>query len=178
MNAEYVGGYYVNLSNPIIYYNGKWVCYSKGNWNLLQDTDTSLIYSCNSPLNTLKEAAIDFVKATAEASESNTIGITTFNTSATTVITIKKAKDNLESIIKKIAIMHASGGTKPGEGLEKAYGQLTSLESKNPAQAVLLFTDGEPTGDNTNGEWDDDAKNKTEAQATAIKAENIKIHTV
>lgn len=178
VNAEYVGGYYVNLSNPIIYYNGKWVCYSKGNWNLLQDTDTSLIYSCNSPLNTLKEAAIDFVKATAEASESNTIGITTFNTSATTVITIKKAKDNLESIIKKIAIMHASGGTKPGEGLEKAYGQLTSLESKNPAQAVLLFTDGEPTGDNTNGEWDDDAKNKTEAQATAIKAENIKIHTV
>lgn len=177
VNAEY-GKSYVNLSNPIIYYNGKWVYYSNGNWNLLRDTDTSLIYSCNSPLNTLKEAAIDFVKATAEASESNTIGITTFNTSATTVITIKKAKDNLESIIKKIAIMHASGGTKPGEGLEKAYGQLTSLESKNPAQAVLLFTDGEPTGDNTNREWDDDAKNKTEAQATAIKAENIKIHTV
>lgn len=177
VNAEY-GKSYVNLLNPIIYYNGKWVYYFNGNWNLLQDTDTSLIYSCNSPLNTLKEAAIDFVKATAEASESNTIGITTFNTSATTVITIKKAKDNLESIIKKIAIMHASGGTKPGEGLEKAYGQLTSLESKNPAQAVLLFTDGEPTGDNTNREWDDDAKNKTEAQATAIKAENIKIHTV
>lgn len=175
-NVEYMGSYYVNLSNPIIYYNGKWVYYYNGNWKPLQDT--SLIYSCNSPLNTLKEAAIDFVKATAEASESNTIGITTFNTSATTVITIKNAKNNLESIIKEIAIMHASGGTNPGVGLKDAYDQLTSLKKKNLAQAVLLFTDGEPTGGNTNGEWDSNAKEKTEAQATAIKAKGIKIHTV
>lgn len=178
VNYETVGRSYVNLSNPIIYYNGKWVYYSNGNWNLLRDTDTSLIYSCNSPLNTLKEAAIDFVKATAEASESNTIGITTFNTSATNVVTIKNAKSNLESIIKEIAIMHANGGTKPGEGLEKAYNQLTSLKTKNPAQAVLLFTDGEPTGSRTDENWDSDAKKKTEDQATAIKAKNIKIHTV
>lgn len=175
-NVEYMGSYYVNLSNPIIYYNGKWVYYYNGNWKPLQDT--SLIYSCNSPLNTLKEAAIDFVKATAEASESNTIGITTFNTSATNVVTIKNAKSNLESIIKEIAIMHASGGTKPGEGLEDAYDQLTSLEKKNLAQAVLLFTDGEPTGSRTDGKWDSNAKKKTEDQAAVIKAENIKIHTV
>ena len=179
VNVEYVGSYYsyyVNLSNPIIYYNGKWVYYANRKWNLLQDT--SLIYSCNSPLNTLKEAAIDFVKATAEASESNTIGITTFNTSATQDVTIKNAKNNLESIIKEIAIMHASGGTKPGEGLEDAYDQLTSLEKKNLAQAVLLFTDGEPTGSRTDGKWDSNAKKKTEDQAAVIKAENIKIHTV
>lgn len=175
VNAEY-GKSYVNLSNPIIYYNGKWVYYYNGNWNPLQDT--SLIYSCNSPLNTLKEAAIDFVKATAEASESNTIGITTFNTSATQDVTIKNAKNNLESIIKEIAIMHASGGTNPGEGLEDAYDQLTSLEKKNLAQAVLLFTDGEPTGSRTDGKWDSNAKKKTEDQAAVIKAENIKIHTV
>lgn len=176
VNAEHVGGDYVNLSNPIIYYNGKWVYYANRKWNPLQDT--SLIYSCNSPLNTLKEAAIDFVKATAEASESNTIGITTFNTSATQDVTIKNARNNLESIIKEIAIMHASGGTKPGEGLEDAYDQLTSLEKKNLAQAVLLFTDGEPTGSRTDGEWDSNAKKKTEDQATTIKAKGIKIHTV
>lgn len=176
VNAEHVGGDYVNLSNPIIYYNGKWVYYANRKWNPLQDT--SLIYSCNSPLNTLKEAAIDFVKATAEASESNTIGITTFNTSATQDVTIKNAKNNLESIIKEIAIMHASGGTNPGEGLEDAYNQLTSLEKKNLAQAVLLFTDGEPTGSRLDKQWDSDAEKKTEDQAAAIKAKGIKIHTV
>ena len=76
-------------SNPMIYIDGKWQYYNGSDWKTPSNSDVwdwdSYSYSYgtvstwNSRITALKEAAIAFIKDTAEKSKNSKIGITTFD---------------------------------------------------------------------------------------------------
>lgn len=69
--------------------------------------------------------------------------------------------------------MSATGGTSPHTALNEALKLLNN--AKNP-KYVILFTDGEPTGNDS--VWDDNYQDYAEKAAKALKDKGIKVFTV
>ena len=72
--------------------------------------------------------------------------------------------------------MFADGGTSPDKGLKYAYDKLVNNKREDIPQYVILFTDGEPTGNG--GSWSNDAASKAKTQAEKLKEEGVIIYTV
>lgn len=143
-------------SNPMIYIDGKWQYYGGENWIEINSSSSKKVFTWNSRITALKEAAIAFIKDTSAKSEKSKIGITTFDgygswlmndTRGNVIQPITTVGNSPLEMIKAVGKIKADGVTSPQKGLEKAQDQLKSVdvESDGLSKYIILFTDGAPT---------------------------------
>lgn len=143
-------------TNPMIYIDGAWKYYNESEWK--DPTNNKKVYTWNSRITALKEAAIAFIKDTATKSSTSKIGIATFDGYATVnwsgtsystrgnlIQSIQTVGSQPSEMIKNICKITADGGTSPQKGLEKAKEQLNSVKNDSLPKNIILFTDGVPS---------------------------------
>lgn len=158
------GSNYKYYSNPMIYIDGKWQYYDGSDWKTPSNSDVTHwysssssygnVYTWNSRITALKEAAIAFIKDTAAKSKNSKIGITTFYgyksngrnyTRGNVIQQITTVGDSPSKMIKAVGKITADGGTSPQKGLEEASSQLESVKDDGLSKYIILFTDGAPS---------------------------------
>lgn len=168
-------------SNPMIYIDGKWQYYNGSEWITPSNSDVKEwywgsssygnVYTWNSRITALKEAAIAFIKDTAAKSKNSKIGITTFDgygsrwdndTRGNVIQQIKTVGNSPFEMIKAVGKITADGGTSPQKGLEKASSQLESVKDDGLSKYIILFTDGAPS--------DESDTKATEASISTLKS--------
>lgn len=146
----------IYYTNPMIYIDGKWQYYNGKSWITINDSDRKKVYTWNSRITALKEAAIAFIKDTAAKSKDSKIGITTFDgygnfivnyTKGNVIQSITTVGDSLSKMIKAVGEIKADVATSPQKGLKEAQDQLKSVESDDLSKYIILFTDGAPSED-------------------------------
>lgn len=152
--------YYYNTNTyPMIYIDGKWQYYNGSDWKMPSNSDYYYykygnVYTWNSRITALKEAAIAFIKDTAAKSENSKIGITTFDgyqswgsnyTRGNVIQPITTVGNSPLEMIKAVGKIKADGGTSPQKGLEEAQAQLKRVENDGLSKYIILFTDGAPS---------------------------------
>lgn len=154
----------IYYSNPMIYIDRKWQYYNGNKWKTPSDSDVrewpwepysyGNVYTWNSRITALKEAAIAFIKDTAAKSENSKIGITTFDgyrsngenyTRGKVIQSITTVGDSPSEMIKAVGKITADGGTSSQKGLEEASSQLESVKDDGLSKYIILFTDGAPS---------------------------------
>lgn len=160
---------YSYYSNPMIYIDGEWKYYDGSAWKTPSNSDVSIswrkysygnVFTWNSRITALKEAAIAFIKDTASKSSKSKIGITTFDgyvsadygwmgkeyeTRGNVIQPITTVGNALSEMIKAVGKITADGGTSPQKGLDKASSQLESVKDDGLSKYIILFTDGAPS---------------------------------
>lgn len=145
------------------------------------------IFTKTTRLNALKESVKQFINSTAEKSSNSKIGIATFsyNENGTTTELLKlNDKKNKDTLIDTVSGLNADGGTDPNFGLNNAYNQLTAATKNGDTlpKYVILFTDGEPTGNSTDKsegkKWSTEAQKRAEATAKKLKDNGVSIYTI
>ena len=142
-------------TNPMIYIDGAWKYYNGTEW---KNPGNKNVYTWDSRITALKEAAIAFIKDTATKSPKSKIGIATFdgyetgsgwNTSYFTrgnlIQSIQEVGSQPSEMIKNICKITADGGTSPQEGLKEAQNQLKNVKDDTLPKNIILFTDGVPS---------------------------------
>lgn len=170
-NGIYHYGSYGNAQYPMIYLNDldQWIYYDQSRWSKVPSDSTTKIYTLDSGLNGLKEAANAFIASTATSSPKSRIGLATFNSSGDLKQELTEVGSSKDSLIKTTDSIYAAGGTSPQEGLKIDANQLTTKQ-EDVSRYVILFTDGDPS-------YDDDKK-KSEAEAEKLKKAGIKVFTI
>ena len=168
---NYYYGSYGNAQYPMIYLNDldQWIYYDQSRWRKVPSDSSTKIYTLDSGLNGLKEAANAFIASTATSSPKSRIGLATFNSSGDLKQELTEVGSSKDSLIKTTDSIYAAGGTSPQEGLKIAANQLTTKQ-EDVSRYVILFTDGDPS-------YDDDKK-KSEAEAEKLKKAGIKVFTI
>ena len=155
--------------NPMIYVENSWQYWTGSKWIAIRNNDTQTIYTWESRINALKEAAIGFVVSTAGSSPDSKIGISIFKGAKGELVNkLEKVDSNPTKMIKNIAKMTAAVGTYPAEGLDIAKDQLKKSSGTN-SKYVILFSDGDPS---------DGAKKPAEISIEELKTEAYYIYTV
>lgn len=155
--------------NPMIYVENSWQYWNGSKWTAISDNDTKTIYTWESRINALKEAAIGFVVSTAGSSPDSKIGISIFKGDKGELVNeLEKVGSNPTGMIKNIAKMTAAAGTYPAKGLDIAKEQLKNSGSTN-SKYVILFSDGAPSSG---------AKTPAETSIGELKTEGYIIYTV
>ena len=137
-------------------------------------------------LDALKESVKQFINSTAEKSSNSKIGIATFSYDGKGITTdlLELKGDNKDTLITKVSGLSAGGGTDPNFGLTNAYNKLTAATGNGDTlpKYVILFTDGEPTGnsdDDSKGiTWSTAAQKRAEATAKKLKDNGVSIYTI
>lgn len=161
---------YKNAKQPMIYLNGQWIYYDEGSWKTISNSSKTDVYTIDSSLTGLKEAASTFTTSMAASSYNSRIGIATFNSVGNLVSGLTTIGSNKDDLVKKISSIYASGGTSPQLGLELALTQLENSKQENVPRYVILFTDGQP--------YTDDDREKSELQADKLKEKGITVYTI
>lgn len=168
---DYNGNHeYKNAKQPMIYLNGQWMYYDEGTWKIIDNNSKAYVYTIDSSLTGLKEAASTFTTSMAASSYNSRIGIATFNSVGNLVSDLTTIGSNKDDLVKKISSIYASGGTSPQLGLELALTQLENSKQENVPRYVILFTDGQP--------YTDDDREKSELQADKLKEKGITVYTI
>lgn len=145
------------------------------------------IFTKTTRLDALKESVKQFINSTAEKSSNSKIGIATFsyNENGTTTELLKlNDKKNKDTLIDTVSGLNADGGTDPNFGLNNAYNQLTAATENGDTlpKYVILFTDGEPTGNSSHisqgASWSNDAQKRAEVTAKKLKDNGVSIYTI
>ena len=153
------GSNHTYYSNPMIYIEGKWQYYNGSVWKTPSKSDYhyasyGYVYTWNSRITALKEAAIAFIKDTAAKSKNSKIGITTFDgygsqwdndTRGNVIQPITTVGNSQLEMIKAVGKITADGGTSPQKGLKKAQEQLKNVENDDLSKYIILFSDGAPS---------------------------------
>lgn len=153
------GSNHTYYSNPMIYIEGKWQYYNGSVWKTPSKSDYhyasyGYVYTWNSRITALKEAAIAFIKDTAAKSKNSKIGITTFDgygsqwdndTRGNVIQPITTVGNSQLEMIKAVGKITADGGTSPQKGLKKAQEQLKNVENDDLSKYIILFTDRAPS---------------------------------
>lgn len=153
------GSNHTYYSNPMIYIEGKWQYYNGSVWKTPSKSDYhyasyGYVYTWNSRITALKEAAIAFIKDTAAKSKNSKIGITTFDgygsqwdndTRGNVIQPITTVGNSQLEMIKAVGKITADGGTSPQKGPKKAQEQLKNVENDDLSKYIILFTDGAPS---------------------------------
>jgi Mg-chelatase subunit ChlD len=120
------------------------------------------------------------VEQIASQSSSSKVGLVTFSgtLSGKQYSYAEMTTANKNALINHIWSITASGGTCPGEGLSLANNILSTSGDNNP-KYVIMFTDGDPSGDGdgwneTNAYW---AKYNAETAAKNVK-KNASLYTI
>ena len=143
-------------------------------------------------LQALQDSVDQFITDTASKSPESKIGITAFSSdydqdhssNGATQGLLPAGKNTGEEKNKDILISFANnlkayGGTTPAIGLNKAKELLDAVANDGNPKYVILFTDGAPTGNRTDDEWDSDAKtNAAETAANALKEARYTVYTI
>ena len=142
-------------------------------------------------LQALQDSVDQFITDTASKSPKSKIGITAFSSDYDQDHSSNGAKQGLlpagkntgEEKNKDILISFANnlkayGGTTPAIGLNKAKELLDAVANDGNPKYVILFTDGAPTGNRTDDEWDSDAKTNAETAANALKEARYTVYTI
>ena len=162
---------YTNAAHPMIYMNGKWQYFDQRSWREIPDDDMTTIYTINSNMTALKEAATTFINSTAESSPDSRLGMATFNSTGNLDQTLTALDDpSRDKMVKTVNGLTASAGTSPQLGLGTAYQELSISKKENTPQYVILFSDGEPSTDND--------RKESEEKAGFIKEKGIIIYTI
>lgn len=170
VKVKYEAWSYKNAKQPMIYLNGNWMYYNGTSWQAISDNETTKVYTIDSSLTGLKEAASAFTTSMAASSAKSRIGIATFNSVGNLVSGLTTIGSNKDDLVKKISSIYASGGTSPQLGLNLALEQLESNKQENVPRYVILFTDGDPSDDND--------RKKSELQAEKLKEKGITVYTI
>lgn len=168
--VTYGGWSYKNAKQPMIYLNGKWIYYNGDSWNNVKDSSEETVYTIDSSLTGLKEAASAFTTSMAASSTNSRIGIATFNYVGNLVSGLTTIGTNKDELVKKISSIYASAGTSPQLGLKLALKQLEENKQENVPRYVILFTDGAPSSK--------DDKAASELQAQKLKEKGITVYTI
>lgn len=170
-NVIHYYGSYGNAKYPMIYLNDldQWIYYDQSRWSKVQSDSSTKIYTLDSRLNGLKEAANAFIASTATSSPKSRIGLATFNSSGHLEQELTEVGSSKDSLIKTTDSIHAAGGNSPQEGLKIAANQLTTKQ-EDVSRYVILFTDGDPSSGND--------KTESENEATKLKEAGIKVFTI
>lgn len=136
-------------------------------------------------LQALKDSVDQFITDTASKSPKSKIGITAFssnydqdNSSNGATKELLATGTNKDTLISFANDLKAYGGTTPAIGLNKAKELLDAAANDKNPKYVILFTDGAPTGNRTDGEWDSDAKTNAETAANALKEARYTVYTI
>lgn len=142
-------------------------------------------------LQALQDSVDQFITDTASKSPESKIGITAFSSdydqdhssNGATQGLLPAGKNTGEEKNKDILITFANnlkayGGTTPAIGLNKAKELLDAAANDKNPKYVILFTDGAPTGNRKDGEWDSDAKTNAETAANALKEARYTVYTI
>ena len=170
VKVKYEAWSYKNAKQPMIYLNGNWMYYNGTSWQAISDNETTKVYTIDSSLTGLKEAASAFTTSMAASSAKSRIGIATFNSVGNLVSGLTTIGSNKDDLVKKISSIYASGGTSPQLGLNLALEQLESNKQENVPRYVILFTNGDPSDDND--------REKSELQAEKLKEKGITVYTI
>lgn len=170
VKVKYEAWSYKNAKQPMIYLNGNWMYYNGTSWQAISDNETTKVYTIDSSLTGLKEAASAFTTSMAASSAKSRIDIATFNSVGNLVSGLTTIGSNKDDLVKKISSIYASGGTSPQLGLNLALEQLESNKQENVPRYVILFTDGDPSDDND--------REKSELQAEKLKEKGITVYTI
>ena len=170
VKVKYEAWSYKNAKQPMIYLNGNWMYYNGTSWQAISDNETTKVYTIDSSLTGLKEAASAFTTSMAASSAKSRIGIATFNSVGNLVSGLTTIGSNKDDLVKKISSIYASGGISPQLGLNLALEQLESNKQENVPRYVILFTDGDPSDDND--------REKSELQAEKLKEKGITVYTI
>lgn len=170
-NGIYHYGSYGNVQYPMIYLNDldQWIYYDQSRWSKVPSDSSTKIYTLDSGLNGLKEAANAFIASTATSSPKSRIGLATFNSSGDLKQELTEVGSSKDSLIKTTDSIYAAGGTSPQEGLKIAANQLTTKQ-EDVSRYVILFTDGDPSF------YKD--KTKSEKEAKKLRDAGIKVFTI
>ena len=162
--------YETYYKNPMIYVENSWQYWDGSKWNRILDNDKKTIYTWESRINALKEAAIGFVVSTASSSPDSKIGISIFKgkNGEELVNKLERVGSQPTEMIKNIAKMTAAAGTYPAKGLDIAKDQLKKSSGTN-SKYVILFSDGDPSSG---------AKKPAETSIEELKTEGYYIYTV
>lgn len=142
-------------------------------------------------LQALQDSVDQFITDTASKSPESKIGITAFSSdydqdhssNGATQGLLPAGKNTGEEKNKDILISFANnlkayGGKTPAIGLNKAKELLDAVANDGNPKYVILFTDGAPTGNRTDDEWDSDAKTNAETAANALKEARYTVYTI
>lgn len=142
-------------------------------------------------LQALQDSVDQFITDTASKSPESKIGITAFSSdydqdhssNGATQGLLPAGKNTGEEKNKDILISFANnlkayGGTTPAIGLNKAKELLDAVANDGNPKYVILFTDGAPTGNRMDDEWDSDAKTNAETAANALKEARYTVYTI
>ena len=147
--------------------------------------------SSTTRMQALKDSVNQFIEDTAANSPNSKIGITVFSSNHKEYpgcngqsidlmdVSIESNKQSLISFVNKL---YAEGGTDPKIGLEDAKNKLDDVGATELAESggterpkyVVLFTDGQPTGNGS--DWDTTAQKNAETQAKYLR-EGTRLNT-
>lgn len=139
-----------------------------------------------SRLDALKDAVKQFITNTAGKSGNSNIGITAFSSEHETskcngwTKELSNVTSNEQKLKEFVDSLKYGGGTEPAIGLNKAKDILDKAQETNPTndKYVILFTDGSPTGNRTDGNWSSTTKTNAETAAKELKKAGYTVYTV
>lgn len=129
----------------------------------------------------LQNSVNQFIDDTKKNSPDSKIGITAFSSAGygdhgkSKELMQVGVGDNANTLKSFVNNLNAKGGTDPAVGLNKAKTELVNANDENP-KYVILFTDGEPTGEGNS--WDTDAQKSAEKSAEELKKAGYTVYTI
>ena len=160
-------------------YSSGWYIYYSSEWYSADQFYNASIYE--SKLSMLKGNVAQFIKDTAAKSPNSKIGIVTFSSSGYNNHNMQQPLQtvgtNEDTLITFVNGLYAVGGTDPAVGLTYARSQLDTMTDGN-SKYVILFTDGEPTGNRTDRQWDSDVVSSANTAASGLKQAGYTVYTI
>lgn len=182
--------YYLKYNNKyyqIRKYDNRYYIYKKGYYDISEDQykNCEIFIKLATRFDALKESVKQFINSTAEKSSNSKIGIATFSYDEKgTTTDLLELKNNKDTLINTVSGLNANGGTDPNFGLNNAYNKLTAATENGDTlpKYVILFTDGEPTGNSSDSSqgasWSNDAQKRAEVTAKKLKDKGVSIYTI
>ena len=182
--------YYLKNGNSyykMSYWNG-W--YVSSNYKYLDKNYPGYeIYSYPTRLQALKSSVEAFITSMADKAPESKVGITAFSSVYRNnkydngkTKDMQVVGDNKKSLIAFVNDLSGGGGTVPADkerrtGLYKAKDMLDGIKDSS-SKNVILFTDGAPTGNNTNSDWDTNVVTASNDAAKQLKDAGYNVYTI
>lgn len=147
--------------------------------------DSTYLYRRISRLDILRSSVEQFLTSMSAKSPKSKVGIVAFSSEgygeANNLYSLQQIGNNPTGAIASLDKLNANGGTSPELAMNEAQRQLNAANDGRK-KIVILFTDGEPTGNHDNPQegnmrhWD--SKDASESAAVALKQSGATIYTV
>lgn len=182
------GNSYYKMSYSSWY--GEWYVSSRSSRKYLNENYPGYeIYSYPTRLQALKSSVENFITSMADKAPESKVGITAFSSVYENnkydngkTKDMQAVGDNKNSLIAFVNGLSAGGGTIPADkerrtGLYKAKDMLDGIKDSS-SKNVILFTDGAPTGNNTNSDWDTNVVTASNDAAKQLKDAGYNVYTI